>query len=114
MLCNPLSFYPDGIDPLIFFQDVNLEKLEIMNTYDNLIKQGKYSEANEYINGQEGIYGYFADFLNAIENRIYNLQWCFFIVMKGEFYMEVNEQIVTGRKFRKLIDEASRSLFFTL
>lgn len=74
MLCNPLSFYPDKIDPLIFFQDVNLEKVEILNTYDNLIKKDKYSEASEYINSQEGICGYFADFLNAIENRIYNLQ----------------------------------------
>ena len=74
MLCNPLSFYPDKIDPLLFFQDVNLEKIDIMDTYDNLIKKGKYSEANEYINSQSGICGYFADFLNAIENRIYNLQ----------------------------------------
>lgn len=74
MLCNPLSFYPDKIDPLIFFQDVNLEKVEILNIYDNLIKKGKYSEASEYINSQEGICGYFANFLNAIENRIYNLQ----------------------------------------
>lgn len=74
MLCNPLSFYPDKIDPLIFFQDVNLEQLEIMDTYNDLIKKGKYTEANEYINNQSGICGYFADFLNAIENRIYNLQ----------------------------------------
>ena len=74
MLCNPLSLYPDKIDPLIFFQDVSLEKVEIMETYDHLIKNGKYSDASEYINIQSDIYGYFADFLNAIENRIYNLQ----------------------------------------
>lgn len=74
LLCNPLSFYPDKIDPLIFFQDINLEKVENMNTYNDLIKKGKYSEANEYIKSQEGICGYFADFLNTIENRIYNLQ----------------------------------------
>lgn len=74
MLCNPLSFYPDKIDPLIFFQDVGLDNIEIMNTYNDLISKGKYSEANEYINSQENICGYFADFLNAIENRIYNLQ----------------------------------------
>lgn len=74
MLCNPLSFYPDKIDPLIFFQDISLDNVEIMNAYDNLIKQGKYSEASEYINSQSSICGYFADFLNAIENRIYNLQ----------------------------------------
>lgn len=74
MLCNPTSFYPAKIDPLLFFQDVNLEKLEVMNTYDNLIKKGEFSKANEYINSQEGICGYFADFLNAIENRICSLQ----------------------------------------
>lgn len=74
MLCNPLSFYPDKIDPLIFFQDVSLDNIEIMNRYDNLIKQGKYSEASEYINSQSDICGYFANFLNAIENRIYSLQ----------------------------------------
>jgi len=74
LLCNPISNYPDSIDPLIFFQDINLDNIEIMKTYDDLIAQGKYSEANEYINSQENICGYFADYLNAIENRIYNLQ----------------------------------------
>lgn len=73
MLCNPISNYPDSVDPLIFFQDVNLEKLDTMKAYNDLITQGKYSEANEYISNQE-ICGYFADYLNAIENRIYNLQ----------------------------------------
>lgn len=74
MLCNPISYYPISIDPLIFFQDINIEKLEIMKIYDDLIAHGKYDEANEYINKQEGIFGYFADYLNAIENRIYKLQ----------------------------------------
>lgn len=45
-----------------------------METYDILISQGRYSDANDFISDQEGIYGYFPDFLNAIENRIYNLQ----------------------------------------
>lgn len=74
MLCNPVSFYPDKIDPLLFFQDISLENVEIMNTYERLIKKSRYSEASEYIKSQKGIFGYFADFLNAIENRIYNLQ----------------------------------------
>lgn len=74
MLCNPLSFYPAKVDPLLFFQDINLENKEIMDTFDILIHKGKYDEAKEYIDSQKGICGYFADFLNAIENRIYNLQ----------------------------------------
>ncbi len=74
MLCNTLSHYPDGIDPMIFFQDINLDQLEIMNTYNQLIAQGQYTRASRFIDQQEGICGYFADFFNAIENRIYNLQ----------------------------------------
>lgn len=74
MLCNTISYYPSGIDPMIFFQDNNLEKIEIINTYNDLVSNGKYTEASNYINQQEGIYGYFADFFNAIENRIYNTQ----------------------------------------
>ena len=74
MLCQPLSIYPDGIDELTFFQDVSLDKIEVLNTYNNLIEQGEYSKASVYINEQEGIFGYFACFFNLIENRIYALQ----------------------------------------
>lgn len=74
MLYNPISNYPDSIDPLIFFQDINLTQTDVMETYNRLISQGSYSEANAYMDSQEGICGYFADYLNAIENRIYNLQ----------------------------------------
>ena len=74
MLVNSMSSYPDKIDDMTFFQDCNLENIHIMSTYNSLIAKGRYSEAGKYINQQEGIYGYFADFFNALENRIYNLQ----------------------------------------
>ena len=74
MLCNPVSYYPNKIDEMTFFQDNDLKKIEIVNTYDSLVAQGRYSEAVGYINQQKGIYGFFADFFNLIENRIYNLQ----------------------------------------
>lgn len=74
MLCNPVSYYPNKIDEMIFFQDNNLENAEIINHYNSLIAKGKYTEASDYISQQEGIYGFFADFLNLIENRIYSLQ----------------------------------------
>lgn len=74
MLCDPVSYYPNKIDEMIFFQDNNLGNVEIMNHYNNLIAQGKYNEASDYINQQEGIYGFFAVFFNLIENRIYTLQ----------------------------------------
>lgn len=74
MLCNTESYYPKGIDPMIFFQDNDLEKINIINTYNDYIFQGKYTKASEYIEQQKGVYGYFADFFNAIENRIFKLQ----------------------------------------
>ena len=74
MLCNPTSCYPNKIDEMIFFQDNDIEKVEIMNHYNELISQGKYTEASDYISQQENVYGFFADYFNLIENRIYSTQ----------------------------------------
>lgn len=74
MSCNPVSYFPNKVDEMIFFQDNDLEKVGIMNHYNELVAQEKYDEANDYINQQDGIYGFFADFFNLIENRIYNTQ----------------------------------------
>lgn len=59
---------------MIFFQDNNLESIDIINAYEHLVSNGKYTQANDYINQQENIYGFFADFYNLIENRIDALQ----------------------------------------
>jgi len=74
MSCNPASYYPNKIDEMTFFQDNEIEKVEIMNHYNDLIAEGKYSEASDHINQQENFYGFFDDFFNLIENRIYTLQ----------------------------------------
>lgn len=74
MLCNEYSVYPDKIDEMTFFQDVSLNTIEYMNQYQNLISKEKYTDADNYINDQTGIYGYFACFFNMLENRIFALQ----------------------------------------
>lgn len=74
MSCNPISYFSNKIDEMTFFQDNDIEKVETMNHYNELVAQGKYDEANDYINQQKGVYGFFADFFNLIENRIYNTQ----------------------------------------
>ncbi|MCM1234079.1 MAG: hypothetical protein NC489_28580 [Ruminococcus flavefaciens] len=71
---NTISYYPDGIDPMIFFQDNDLDKVNIINNYNQLIALGEYTKANDYIKSYEDIYGYFAEYFNAIEQRIYNTQ----------------------------------------
>ncbi len=96
MLCSPISGYPEQIDPLIFFQDVDLEKQKIMQVYNDLISQGKYGKASEYISRQE-IHGYFADYFNAIENRIYNLQeYLLTIEPKQPFVSSDSEPVGNG------------------
>ena len=72
-MVNTMSIYPDGIDPMLFFQDNDLENLEIMNIYNTFISQGKYEEANTFLSQQEDLHGYFADYFNAIEHRIERL-----------------------------------------
>lgn len=73
-LCNQISNYPEKIDQMTFFQDISLQKKDIMDHYNNLISEGKYTEANNYMRQQEGIYLFSADFFNMIENRIYATQ----------------------------------------
>ncbi len=59
---------------MIFFQDNDLEKIDIIKQYNDLITLGKYTKANDYIKLHENVYGYFSDYFNAIENRIHSLQ----------------------------------------
>lgn len=74
MLYNPLSIYPRGVDELIFFQDVDISHAPIMEHYQKLIAEGKYTEANNFIDQQSNIHGYFAGLFNLLETRIDALQ----------------------------------------
>lgn len=74
MLCNPKSNYPAIIDDMTFFQDVKLQNKDIMEQYEMLISSGNYTDANEYVDKQGGVFMYSADFFNLIENRIYATQ----------------------------------------
>lgn len=63
------STFPDKIDNLIFFQDVSIDKLPIMDHYNLLIESGNYSMASAYINGED-ISFYGAWLLNMLEERL--------------------------------------------
>lgn len=86
------SQYPEKIDPMLFFQDNSLDKESIINTYNNLIAEGKYDEANELVSQQDNFYGYFADYFNAIENRIYSLQEYLLTKQKKELIKHSNTE----------------------
>lgn len=75
MMINPKSTYPDIVDPMTFFHDISLNNIAIMKEYEKLITENNYDDANALIESKKGmIFGYFADYCNLIENRIYNLQ----------------------------------------
>lgn len=74
MLYNPISYYPNAIDPLIFYQDIDLDHLDILSNYQNLMSKGHYTNASSYINQQSGVHGLYAGLFNTMENRLYNLQ----------------------------------------
>ena len=64
------SIFPDGIDERTFFHDVNLNTLPIMEAYNNLISNNRYTDASIFLSQQSGLHGYSADLFNFIEAKI--------------------------------------------
>lgn len=66
---NTLSIFPNGIDDLIYFSDISLDQVEVMNQYQKLLNEGKYTEASQLLDSSEvSFYG--AYLLNILENRL--------------------------------------------
>ena len=69
------SSFPETVDPLIFFQDIDIPHQEIYNRFRQMISDGQYTAALKYINSQDDTDGYFSDLYNLLEERILNLQY---------------------------------------
>ncbi len=63
------TVFPDDVDKLCFFQDVSIDKLPIMDQYNEMIAIGHYSDASEYLNTHE-ISFYGAWLLNMLQERL--------------------------------------------
>lgn len=72
-MINPSSKYPDSYDTPGYWSDISISQVAEKNQYDSDIAAGKYSDAYNTV-GDTNIFGWFADYFNAIENRIYALQ----------------------------------------
>ena len=71
------STFPENVDAMTFFNDVRIREKEYFDTYTNLINEGKYSDANDYmiqVGQPNGMFSYSADYFNLIENRIKAVQ----------------------------------------
>lgn len=67
------SQFPDKVDSRIFFKDINIDELEIMNNYLSLYNEGKYSESVQYLNDSNVSY-YGAKILNIMQYRLLNIE----------------------------------------
>ena len=59
------SLFPNSVDDITFISDVK---------HRDLVNNGKYTEASNYLNQQTDITPVNADFFNMLENRIYQTQ----------------------------------------
>ncbi len=61
--------FPQYIDERIFFQDINLTQVPIMNHYYSLLNSNNYEKASEFLNNSE-VFFYGAWILNLLEERL--------------------------------------------
>ena len=71
------SILPNGIDDRTFICDVDLNGKPTMDAYNNLITNGKFTDANIFIS-QQNVHNYSADLLNFIEAKIEAWQECIY------------------------------------
>ena len=67
------SNYPTSIDPLMYCSDISIAQSETISEYEQYIAAGNYEDAYDLLENTN-IFGWFADYLNMLENRIYTLQ----------------------------------------
>ncbi len=66
---NTKTKFPQRIDDRIFFQDINLQQLQIMKHYYSLLNSNNYTKASEFLNNSE-VFFYGAWLLNLFEERL--------------------------------------------
>ncbi len=72
---NEQSVFPSDIDPLIFYSDADLDNHHYLAEYYNLIQNGNYLQASEYIqNIDQEVDFYGAWLLNLYENELYAIE----------------------------------------
>lgn len=71
---NTSSVFPNAIDDLIFFQDVDIPKKDILQTHREHINHHRYSEGTDYLQNSGIPHAYCSDLFNMFENRLYAVQ----------------------------------------
>lgn len=88
-MISEASNFPNEIDPMTFFQDVDLDHKDEMDKYYSLVAKGEFDNAESFLLETNGLHGYFAQLFNAFENRISAVQ---------EFLLSQEEETPTQQK----------------
>lgn len=70
---NTIAAFPEKIDDLLFFHDMDIPHAQIFKRYQELLNMDQYEEAALYIQ-ESGIPYYGAALFNLIESMIYAVQ----------------------------------------
>lgn len=68
------TIFPDGIDERTYFHDVGLSTLPLMEMYNNLISNSRFTDAAIFLSQQNSLHNYSADLFNYIEAKIFTWQ----------------------------------------
>lgn len=68
-----ISIFPNNLDQRTFFCDVDIKNKPDWDYYLKLLEQGKYSEANTFLN-QKPIHSYSSGIFNFLEEKTKNTQ----------------------------------------
>lgn len=71
---NTSSVFPNSIDDLIFFQDVDIPQKDILTTHREHINNHRYTEGTDYLQNSGIPHSYCSDLFNMFENRLYAVQ----------------------------------------
>lgn len=71
---DEISQFPNAIDDLIFFEDIDLEHITESNYHNQLAQAQLYTQAGQYLEQTATMHSYCASLFNMLENRIYNTQ----------------------------------------
>ena len=83
--------YPTNPDPLVFFQDADIDRSALLHAYYQYIINNRFDEAKEYFNNSD-LHGYNASFLNMIETRLRNVEENIDTVLGNEIPLVLHQE----------------------
>ena len=66
------NVFPEQIDSRLFMSDTDLEHIDLLQQYQNLLRRKKYSDASDLLENSDSFY-YGASLFNLLEDRLHRI-----------------------------------------